>query len=358
MSVEKFGLAVKGHVTITDDTGEVILDADNAVHPQNIGRIIARALAKEQNSSVYRIAFGNGGTFIDAAGNLAFRTANDGQLPDITSWQSRLYSEVYTEVADDSSALLSSGPGAVPSGDPSTVGVRSRALADTTLSQVEVTCVLNANEPSVQLATSMDPTVTDFEFDEIGLFSAGLPSRSAPGYHEVDLGVVTESTVVVVPVDRFLSFTVQVDGATSQPITISYMGQSPTTTIGEIRDKINTALVGAAVLVNSPGVNTFGLLKFVSNTTGSASSVVIADGSNNSDWLFDNIFDDMGRSLYQGMRQPVVGKNRGVADLLEDQSQERERLLTHLIFRPLTKTSDRIWTIKYTLDIDVQRSDN
>ena len=58
---------VTGHLLITDrDSGEVLLDQHNAIHPQNMSRIISRALANEDNSTIYRIAFGNGGTFIDA----------------------------------------------------------------------------------------------------------------------------------------------------------------------------------------------------------------------------------------------------------------------------------------------------
>ena len=35
---------VKGHLHIADDLGNVLVDKDNAVHPQNMSRVIARAL--------------------------------------------------------------------------------------------------------------------------------------------------------------------------------------------------------------------------------------------------------------------------------------------------------------------------
>ena len=83
MSFDNMKLAVNGHVTINDSVDGVILDQHNAVHPQNLTRIFARALANEQNHSIYRIAFGNGGTHIDATGQVTYRTPNDGQLPDV-----------------------------------------------------------------------------------------------------------------------------------------------------------------------------------------------------------------------------------------------------------------------------------
>ena len=100
-SNEQLGFSVKGHVKITDDLGNVLLDKDNAIHPQNMARIIARALANEPNSHIYRMAFGNGGTQVDSAYNIRYMTPNDGQEPDKATWESRLYRETYSEVVDD-----------------------------------------------------------------------------------------------------------------------------------------------------------------------------------------------------------------------------------------------------------------
>ena len=50
-------LNVKGHVNIVDKvSGEVLLDQCNAIHPQNMSRVIARALSHESNGlKVYLI---------------------------------------------------------------------------------------------------------------------------------------------------------------------------------------------------------------------------------------------------------------------------------------------------------------
>ena len=76
--LELLPLHVIGHVHIEDDLGEVHLDKFNAVHPQNMARVMARALANESNENIYRIAFGNGGTLTDAAFTITFNTPNDG----------------------------------------------------------------------------------------------------------------------------------------------------------------------------------------------------------------------------------------------------------------------------------------
>ena len=140
---------VKGHVKIEDDQGNVLLDRDNAVHPQNMARVIARAFSREDNYWIHRIAYGNGGTTVDAAFQITYNSPNDGQSPDSNTWDSRLYNETYSEIINESvgGGLLgtdpgSSGPnagqrpggGADPSGDPSSVehvsgpGVRSNEL--------------------------------------------------------------------------------------------------------------------------------------------------------------------------------------------------------------------------------------
>ena len=61
---ELLPIIVKGHLHIEDDLGNVLVDKDNAIHPQNMARVISRALANESNYFIKEIAFGNGGTDI------------------------------------------------------------------------------------------------------------------------------------------------------------------------------------------------------------------------------------------------------------------------------------------------------
>lgn len=359
MSIENLNLAVSGHVRITDDAGAVVLDKTNAVHPQNISRIIARALANEQNHSIYKIAFGNGGTYIDATGQVSYRTPNDGQLPDSRAWQSRLYNETYFEVIDESSAKFGTGPGANPAGDGSSTGVRSSAAGVQSL--VVVTAVLNSSEPDSQVVTSLDPSAlsTDFVFDELGLYSPGLPPAATQGYQDVNVGTKKYSDFTYLPVATTYSFSLIINGVL-QTISFTTTNIDADLTYEGLAQKINNLLVGAVVQVTRPGVNTYGKIRFVSNTPGSTSSislVVPAMGTAEyNSWLFANLKDANGGMVYTGIDAAIPGYDGGVEDKAEDQSKEQERLLTHLIFNPLLKTKDRVWTITYTLTISIERS--
>ena len=108
---EALPFKITGHVLIEDDLGKIYVDQDNAVHPQNMARVMARSLSNESNAPIYRIAFGNGGTLTDAAFTITYNTPNDGQPPDVRTWDSRLYNETYSEVIDESSPLLGTDPG-------------------------------------------------------------------------------------------------------------------------------------------------------------------------------------------------------------------------------------------------------
>ena len=204
-------LEVNGHVTVEDDLGNILLDRDNAVHPQNMSRIIARALSNESNYFVHRIAFGNGGTQVDAACTITYKTPNDGQPPDVRTWDSRLYNETYSEIIDEGNLTLntllgtdpgSAGPnvgtraggGADPSGDPASIphvsgpGVHSNELGLT--SEVVITSVINPGEPTGQFADDSGNTNTEssFTFDEIGLYTTGAPAYDSNGTNDIDVG--------------------------------------------------------------------------------------------------------------------------------------------------------------------------
>jgi len=148
---QELSVSVIGHCHIEDDLGNVLLDKKNAIHPQNLACVFGRALANEHNYYINRIAFGNGGTVVDAARTVTYRTPNDGQSPDVATWDSRIYRETYSEIIDDGNTTLNTligtdpgsadmntgvrlGGGSAPASDPATVphvsgpGVRSREL--------------------------------------------------------------------------------------------------------------------------------------------------------------------------------------------------------------------------------------
>jgi len=144
-----------GHCRITDRvTGELIMEKRNAVHPQNLGRAIGRSLARDSNGPVFKMAFGNGGTFFNSSQTLIFRSPN-------TIGSATLYNETWEVQVDDQDPST-----------PATNSVVSVAAPSPSISTiVTVIAQLNSNEPPGQEVA--DNITTDpegiFVFDEIGL---------------------------------------------------------------------------------------------------------------------------------------------------------------------------------------------
>lgn len=395
----KLPIVVKGHLHVNDDLGNVLADRDNAVHPQNVARVIARALANESNYYIHRIAYGNGGTSVDAALQVTFKTPNDGLPPDLQEWRSRLYNETYSEIIDDSNVNIGTDPGSAgpnvgtrpggganPSGDPPTVehvsgpGVRSQELG--VISQVVITSVLNPGEPSGQLTSDLDPnpgatgdpvedTEGTFVFDEIGLYTTGADAADSSGFQQIDLGGDRNSDddsglATVTAYD----FNVDVDGGGIQNVSFktpaSGSGPSGEITYGDICEAINTQdatwdtpqLIGAIISITDVsggsyptivGANTFGFLQVQSTSSGTTSTIATTAGSN------DMLAALEGGGI-PGVLPAVAGTDAGVQNDPVNPTTERERLLTHVIFSPVLKSANRTLTITYTLTVSVARS--
>lgn len=145
----------KGHVLIKDkETGEVLVDKFNAIHPQNMALAIAKALAHEDGGYIYSLALGNGGTFFTTGGDLVYKSPN-------IIGASTLYNETYIEQVDEQS-------GGTPINN-SVLAAISPSPANTAL--IIVTFELDATQPSGQaLSDNISSSLnTPYSFDELGL---------------------------------------------------------------------------------------------------------------------------------------------------------------------------------------------
>jgi hypothetical protein len=133
-----------GQVTITDvATGEIVLKQRNAVHPQNMATLISRSIAKNTNGTIFKMGFGNGGTFINSSLQIVYRPPN-------TIGSATLYNETYNVQVDEQSA-----------GTPETNTVTASASPSPAItSVVTVTAMLLDGIPT-------DP----YTFDELGLMT-------------------------------------------------------------------------------------------------------------------------------------------------------------------------------------------
>lgn len=385
---ESLPIIVEGHVKITDDQGNVLLDRKNAVHPQNMARVISRALANESNYYIHRIAFGNGGTVVDPTGFVNFKTPNDGLSPDLQEWRSRLYNETYSEIIDDSNINLGvdlgssettgsrPGGGSVPSGDPASVehisgpGVRSQELG--VISQVIISATINPAEPTGQLSSDLDPnpgtsgdavenTEGTFVFDELGLYTTGAGASDTNAYHQIDVGNKTaQDDTGLVSGDTYDFMYDAGSGFVVVAVTPTGSGGSspPVVTYADLVTALNGVLPGgplgvvASITDNDvvPPVNTFGFLQFTSNATGSTATVEVRNTGVNP------LFTSLGQTTPETNNPPVPGEDAGVQNNATSPSTERERLLTHVIFSPVLKSANRTLAITYTLTVSVARS--
>lgn len=160
----KLDIEVDGHVNIKyADTGEVLLDKKNSIHNRNMALALARGLANESNHQVYKMAFGNGGTYVEAGTSGGFQFHYNS--PNIIDPLATLYNETYYEIIDD-----------IHGGSNNNQVVTSTGTLENTF-LVICTCTLSTTEPTNQrvndgsdnLVTSTTDTEEVYSFDELCL---------------------------------------------------------------------------------------------------------------------------------------------------------------------------------------------
>lgn len=406
MQKDMIGVKIDGHLKIVNDLNETLVDKTNAVHPQNMARVIARALSNEDNYFISAIAFGNGGTVVDAARTITYKTPNDGQGADAANtWKSRLYNETYREIVNEGQITLNPllgtdpgsasagderpGGGAYPAGDPASIphvsgpGVRSNELG--LVSEIVITAVLNPGEPAGQFATDQgstnpaDPlgqTESSFWFDEIGLFTTGAPLINTSGYQYIDVGNRISTDASGLLPNTAYTFDIAVDGGSA--VTISFTapaggtGTNGEITYGDLCEAINTGdtdwnplwnnITPLPVVSTIPTIisitdysgayttianaQTYGYLRFESPTDGATSAVLVSGP------MFAALNPPSGGVILTA----IAGKAAGVQNMPTASSTEGERMLTHVIFAPQLKTSNRTLTITYTITVSVART--
>lgn len=157
-----------GHVLIKDTiTDEVIVDKLNAINFETMSYVLALGLADRSTGHIYSMVFGNGGTTVNAVGDITYLK------PNTTGLTAQLYNQTYAQIVDDMSPSNLS---------PTTNYMRVNHTSNTTFADVVVTCTLGYNVPSGQLAfddapfpnannptTTTANTNTTYIFDELGL---------------------------------------------------------------------------------------------------------------------------------------------------------------------------------------------
>ena len=158
MSMIQHTLQVEGFIKIFDpNTGEVFEDKKNAIHYENISQAMADTLSNRGFGSIYRMAFGNGGSSVDDTGIITYLP------PNTVGQNASLYNQTHSKIVDDTSILNT---------DPA----RNKMVVSHTTGKVYtdilIQCLLDFGEPTGQTAFD-NGTQTDslYTFDEMGLLA-------------------------------------------------------------------------------------------------------------------------------------------------------------------------------------------
>lgn len=192
MSAIQYTLKIEGFLKVYDpNNGEIFVDKKNAIHYENISEAIADTLSNRGYGGIYKMAFGNGGSSVDATGIITYLP------PNTVGQNASLYNQTYAKVVNDSSILNT---------DPSRNKMVVSHVPGKIYTDIQVSCLLDYGEPPGQTAFD-NGTQTDssFTFDEMGLLAGyGL---DLAGNEQTKL----LTHVVFHPVQKSLNRQIQID---------------------------------------------------------------------------------------------------------------------------------------------------
>jgi hypothetical protein len=156
---------ITGHVLIRDTaTQEVLVNQYNAINFENFSIALAAGIAYQPEGYIQEMVFGNGAAVVTGTGTVTYLP------PNVTGMGAQLYNQTYVKVVNNVSSLNT---------DPNNNFIRINHRSGQLYTDLIVTCLLNANEPSGQEAfdTATDFT-SDFVFNELGLKTKASASNS------------------------------------------------------------------------------------------------------------------------------------------------------------------------------------
>jgi hypothetical protein len=179
---------IEGFVKIHDPvTGEVFVDKKNAINYENISVCMANTLSDKTNGFIYQMAFGNGGSAVDATGVITYLP------PNTVGTNASLYNETYAKVVDQNNAANQ---------DPGNNYMTVVHAAGQVYTDIVVTCLLDYGEPAGQQAFDNSTNFNgEYVFDELGLQCWNGSSS--------DLLLITH--VIFHPVQKSLNRQIQID---------------------------------------------------------------------------------------------------------------------------------------------------
>ena len=148
-----------GHLRIWEkETGKVLLDHHNAIHPENMSLAIAQSLSHGKGF-IREMVFGNGGVRVNASNEFLY------SAPQTIGRMASLYNETYSKIVDQNDSA---------NDDVENNYMEISHITGNVYSDILVHCTLQINEPSSQNVLNNDNEITtqDYQFSEIGLRTA------------------------------------------------------------------------------------------------------------------------------------------------------------------------------------------
>jgi len=154
---EHAGIGMNGHILIRDkETGEELVNKRNAIHYGNMANGVANALGGDatarDNAKIHFMAFGNGGTSVDTAGKVVYKSP---RVSESFEASADLYSRSYSKIISNNTSTD-----------------KIEVVSGSSFTDLKITCTLGYAEPSDQdLFDSSTDNDGSYVFDELALFS-------------------------------------------------------------------------------------------------------------------------------------------------------------------------------------------
>lgn len=146
---------ISGHLRIyEEETGNVLLDKHNAIHPENFSLALANSLSNN-NGYIEKMCFGNGGVRVNSSNEYLYSS------PQTIGRTASLYNETYSKVVDQNSSENSK-----KNRNYMTVS----HVTGNVYSDILVHCTLEMNEPESQnVLNNNNKIISEYTFSEVGL---------------------------------------------------------------------------------------------------------------------------------------------------------------------------------------------
>lgn len=146
---------IQGHLRVyEEETGNLLLDHHNAIHPENFSLAISNSLANN-GGIIKELAFGSGGVRVNASNEFLYSS------PQTIGRTAGLYNETYKKVLDQHNQENT---------DPTRNYMSVSHATGNVYTDILCHCTLEKNEPEGQnVISNSSEIITEYTFNEVGL---------------------------------------------------------------------------------------------------------------------------------------------------------------------------------------------